>query len=72
MRMEHEEIWFCSGTHCVPRRAWLRGIHYTQILGRSQWQAVRRVDRAGPRYKVERPVRNPLEELWWKFRMRVA
>lgn len=27
---------------------------------------------AGPSYKVERPVRNPLEKLWWKFRMRVA
>ena len=72
MRMEHEEIWCCFGTHCVPRSAWLRGTHYTQILGTSQWQAVRRVDRAGPRYKVGRPVRNWLEELWWKFRVRAA
>lgn len=71
MKMEQEEGLVLLCTHCVPRKCLAQrhslrtDLRYITVAGseESGW---------GWAKMSGRPVRSPLEELWWKFRMRVA
>lgn len=70
MKMEQEEIWCCSGTHCV------REVPGSEHSLRTDLRYIPPDGSAGGGWGWAKTwwvlVQGQLEELWWKFRMRVA